>query len=106
MSTEPGAGQLEKALKTKIPTDVQKEAADEQKVPGVGTLQNFDPHKPDQLPKLPGVYVFYDVSDRPVYIGKADNIAARVKNHEEKKWGSSGNRVGVFGNFRALGACM
>ena len=77
---------LEKAFKTTIPTDVTKEAADEQKVPGVGTLQNFDPHKRDQLPQLPGVYVFYDVSDRPVYIGKADNIASRVKNHEEKKW--------------------
>jgi transcriptional regulator with XRE-family HTH domain len=77
---------LEKALKTKIPTDVQEEAEDEQSVPGVGTLQDFDPHKSDQLPKVPGVYVFYDVSDRPVYIGKAENIASRVKNHEEKKW--------------------
>lgn len=77
---------LEKALRVKIPKDVQREAADEQSVPGVGTLQNFDPHERDQLPALPGVYVFYDISDRPVYIGKAGNIASRVKEHEEKKW--------------------
>lgn len=77
---------LEKALGTTIPSDVRKEAENDQEVPGIGTLQDFDPHKLDQLPKLPGVYVFYDISDRPVYVGKGESIASRVKDHEEKFW--------------------
>ncbi|MFT3937358.1 helix-turn-helix domain-containing protein [Rhodopseudomonas sp.] len=77
---------LEKALNQEVPKDVANEAADEQNVPGIGTLLNFDPHNMDQLPSLPGVYVFYDISDRPVYIGKGDNIALRVRSHQEKKW--------------------
>ncbi len=30
--------------------------------------------------------MFYDVSDRPVYVGKAKNIKIRVSSHEEKFW--------------------
>ena len=69
---------IEKALKTEIPKEVQKEAAEEQEIIGLGSLKDFDPHGSD-IPKLPGVYVFYDVSDRPVYIGKGDTIAIRVQ---------------------------
>ncbi len=32
------------------------------------------------------VYVFYDVSDRPVYIGESQNIGTRVGTHEDKFW--------------------
>ncbi|MCK5797579.1 MAG: hypothetical protein KAI47_10370, partial [Deltaproteobacteria bacterium] len=29
---------------------------------------------------------FYDVSERPIYVGKAARISRRVKEHEEKFW--------------------
>ena len=32
------------------------------------------------------MYVFYDISDRPVYVGKAAVIRDRVRNHYEKFW--------------------
>lgn len=76
---------LEKALQIEIPKEVQKEAADEQKIIGLDSLTDFDPYGSD-IPTASGVYVFYDVSDRPVYIGKGDNISIRVKDHEEKFW--------------------
>lgn len=77
---------LEKALKTKVPEDVRSEVADEQLIEGLGALTDFDPHDDDDRPAVAGVYVFYDVSDRPVYVGKARNIKARVATHEEKFW--------------------
>jgi hypothetical protein len=45
-----------------------------------------DPHDAASLPSCPGVYVFYDVSDRPVYVGKAEKISKRVKDHTDKFW--------------------
>jgi excinuclease UvrABC nuclease subunit len=32
------------------------------------------------------LYVFYDVSDRPVYVGKAEVIKKRVSDHVDKFW--------------------
>jgi transcriptional regulator with XRE-family HTH domain len=53
---------------------------------GVGEFRGFNPHADDELPEVPGVYVFYDVSDRPIYVGKASNIRTRTKNHRDKFW--------------------
>ncbi len=77
---------LEKALNKSVPEDVKEEINEEQKIEGLGALTDFDPHDQGSLPKVPGVYVFYDVSERPIYIGKASNIASRVQNHSEKFW--------------------
>jgi transcriptional regulator with XRE-family HTH domain len=77
---------LEGALNTEVPKDVQKVAAEEQVIEGIGTLTDFDPHDEDALPSVPGVYVFYDVSERPIYIGKSDNIGKRVRSHFDKFW--------------------
>ncbi|MBS1773117.1 MAG: GIY-YIG nuclease family protein [Bacteroidetes bacterium] len=47
--------------------------------------QYLPPHVPveqvDTLPKVPGVYYFYNNLGKVVYIGKAKNIAKRVKSH-------------------------
>jgi transcriptional regulator with XRE-family HTH domain len=77
---------LEKALKAKVPTEVKEEAAEEQDAGTFGALTDFDPYNDEQLPKTAGVYVLYDVSERPVYVGKSDNIAKRVKAHADKFW--------------------
>ncbi len=77
---------LEKALKTQVPDEVRDEAKEEQAIEGLGALTDFDPHEKQDRPTCPGVYVFYDVSDRPIYVGKAQNIKTRVANHEDKFW--------------------
>ena len=77
---------LADALNETIPKDVVKETEEEQSIQGLGTLIDFDPHDRSDWPKCHGVYVLYDVSQRPIYIGKADNIATRLRAHEDKFW--------------------
>lgn len=77
---------LEGALKVETPIEVQKEIAEEQDIKGVGVLTDFDPHDQESLPNAPGVYVFYDISQRPIYVGKAENIGRRVREHSDKFW--------------------
>lgn len=47
--------------------------------------QYLPPHVPveqvDNLPKLPGVYYFYNNMGKVIYVGKAKNLARRVKSH-------------------------
>jgi transcriptional regulator with XRE-family HTH domain len=77
---------LEAALGSEVPADVKTEAAEEQVIQGLGSLIDFDPHDEKDRPAVPGVYVFYDVSERPVYVGKSQNIAKRVGEHTEAFW--------------------
>jgi transcriptional regulator with XRE-family HTH domain len=77
---------LEGALDTSVPDDVRTDVEEEQAIEGLGQLTDFDPHDDEDRPTCPGVYVFYDVSQRPIYVGKARSIEKRVKDHEEKFW--------------------
>ncbi len=79
---------LEKALGQTAPHSLTEEVAREQEVAGVGTLIDFDPYDDESLPEYPGVYVFYDVTDRPVYVGKSFKraIGKRILEHNEKFW--------------------
>lgn len=77
---------IEKALKQNAPDDVVEVAVETSAIEGLGPLTDFDPHDKDDRPSAPGVYVFYDVSDRPIYVGKGASIRKRVKDHEEKFW--------------------
>lgn len=79
---------LEKALGSKAPIGVTAEAAREQEVVGLGSLTDFDPYDEESLPTCPGVYVFYDITDRPVYVGMASRraIRNRIREHNEKFW--------------------
>lgn len=52
----------------------------------LGRFINFDPYDNKRLPEKPGVYVFYDISDRPIYVGEAQNIAHRIRQHHERFW--------------------
>lgn len=47
---------------------------------------DFDPHNPDDRPAVSGVYVLYDIAERPIYVGEGGNIKKRIKDHEEKFW--------------------
>lgn len=77
---------LERALNKSTPEEVTKEDAKEQDIVGVGTLESFDPYDKGGLPSVPGVYVFYDITERPIYIGKSDNIGRRIREHEDRFW--------------------
>lgn len=55
-------------------------------IEGVGRFINFDPYDGKRLPDRPGVYVFYDISDRPIYVGEAQSIAHRIRQHHERFW--------------------
>ena len=77
---------LEAALATTTPQEVVKEAQVEQQIPGLGPLTDFDPYDDDNLPSCGGVYVLYDISDRPIYVGQGSQIKVRIHDHEEKFW--------------------
>ncbi|MCB9895044.1 MAG: helix-turn-helix domain-containing protein [Planctomycetes bacterium] len=77
---------LENALGEEVDTGVAEELEEEGYVEGVGEFRSFNPHDNDDWPDTPGVYVFYDISDRPIYVGKAKKIRSRVKDHSEKFW--------------------
>lgn len=53
---------------------------------GLGKFQQFDPHDPSAWPKVDGVYVLYDVSDRPTYVGRGKPIQGRIKDHSSRRW--------------------
>ena len=64
----------------------EEQAEQEAEIKGLGSIQEFDPMDEQEWPTEPGVYVLYDISDRPIYIGMSGNIKRRLKNHEQKFW--------------------
>jgi transcriptional regulator with XRE-family HTH domain len=74
------------ALETAVPDMVVDETTESQEVPGLGALTDFEPHEKKDWPTCAGVYVLYDVSQRPIYVGKGDKISTRLRVHEEKFW--------------------
>jgi hypothetical protein len=76
------------------------------KVQGVGPFTNFDPHDEYHLPSVPGIYVFYDISDRAVYVGKAQDIAARIKDRHTGHWDKFWYRHQSCSRERSLGLMM
>jgi transcriptional regulator with XRE-family HTH domain len=77
---------LENALHQLLPPETKDEIKKEATVEGVGEFFEFDPHDKDDWPDDPGIYVFYDISDRPVYVGQGASIRKRIADHEEKFW--------------------
>ncbi len=79
---------LENALEEQIPEDLTADITEaaELEVEGVGPFTEFDPHDEESLPKIAGIYVFYDISERPVYVGKAENIAKRIRDPHTDHW--------------------
>jgi len=52
---------------------------------GRNSEQYIPPHLPveevETLPKTPGVYYFYSITGKTIYVGKAKNLKRRVKSH-------------------------
>lgn len=77
---------LEKALGVSVPDDTANELAEEAQVLGLGALEDFDPHEDGERPADPGIYVLYDISERPIYVGEGGNVKKRIRDHEDKFW--------------------
>ena len=78
---------LAKALQSKIPKAVEEVSATEANaIPGYD-WSDFTPSDLETVPEEPGIYVFYDITDRPVYVGKSiKNVRLRVKDHMSRFW--------------------
>jgi transcriptional regulator with XRE-family HTH domain len=77
---------LEQALGKELPAETKKEIRDDATVEGVGEFFDFDPHDRENWPDVPGIYVLYDISERPIYVGQGSSIRKRIQDHEEKFW--------------------
>jgi transcriptional regulator with XRE-family HTH domain len=80
---------LVKALGERLPQSVSaddKWEEEEDDVPGIGAMISFDPHDEVNLPTKAGIYVLYDISERPIYIGQSRRINKRIRDHSDKFW--------------------
>ncbi len=77
---------LIEALGARPPRDAIEETEREALIEDIGTLIDFDPHDREDLPAEPGIYVFYDVSERPIYIGASGDMRRRIQEHYDKFW--------------------
>jgi transcriptional regulator with XRE-family HTH domain len=77
---------LSAALNQAVPSEVEQEIKQESVIEGY-TWTDFTPTDLETVPELGGVYVFYDITDRPVYVGKSrSNVRGRVKDHQTRFW--------------------
>ena len=77
---------LEQALQQKLSTEAKEEASEEANIAGVGEWYNFEPNRQEDWPTAAGIYVLYDISDRPIYVGQGQRISTRLRDHHQKFW--------------------
>lgn len=77
---------LETALGAAVPAKVAAATKKSATIVGLGFLVDFEPHDESNWPNEPGVYVFYDIAERPLYVGKSQNIKRRMRGHKDKFW--------------------
>ncbi len=77
---------LEKAMGQQLSVEAKEEAKEEATIEGVGEWFNFNPNSEAEWPNAAGIYVLYDISDRPIYVGQGQKISARLRDHYQKFW--------------------
>ncbi len=77
---------LERALGHQLSVEAKEEAKEEATIEGVGEWFNFNPNSQAEWPSAAGIYVLYDISDRPIYVGQGQKISDRLKEHHQKFW--------------------
>ena len=75
---------LEKVLGE--PFESKEVAREASEISGIGELIDFNPYESKEIPNKPGVYVLYDISQRPIYVGKATKISGRLHDHSSRFW--------------------
>lgn len=78
---------LRSALDQRIP-DFSGQIGGGRDAVDLGDFLEFDPHDLQNLPDVAGIYVFYDISDRPIYVGQSGNIAERIASRLRKNAGN------------------
>ena len=75
------------ALGEVVPEQIEKEATEQSTpIPGYEWV-DFTPSDLETVPAESGIYVFYDITDRPVYVGKSNkSVRGRVKDHQTRFW--------------------
>jgi len=77
---------LERALGTRFDPEAARELREASEIEGLGDFEDFNPHEQKDWPDKPGVYVFYDISERPVYVGQSKSMATRMRSHQDRFW--------------------
>lgn len=78
---------LSEALGETVSPEIVKATEDAAKIEDIGEFVDFDPQDENDWPPEPGIYVFYDISDRPIYVGQSKDIRDRIKNdHFTRFW--------------------
>jgi len=77
---------LESALKSTLSDETKEEIREAATIEGFGEFVELDPHNDADLPSTAGIYVLYDISQRPIYVGQASDIKNRIRSHQEKFW--------------------
>jgi transcriptional regulator with XRE-family HTH domain len=78
--------QLTKALGVQPSSAVEEELREETETV-FGSFSDFGPWDQSTIPEVACVYVYYDRTDRPVYVGETGNLQDRNRQHQENdKW--------------------
>ena len=77
---------LERALGIKFDPEAARELREASEIEGLGDFEDFNPHEQKDWPDKPGVYVFYDISERPIYVGQSKSMASRMRSHQDRFW--------------------
>lgn len=80
------AGALGHSEKESVGSEVIEETERSKEIPGLGSFEGFSPYVKGEIPDCAGIYVLYDVTDRPVYVGQTKEISRRIKEHHDKFW--------------------
>ena len=72
---------------TPAPQEVLEDLEEEAEIAGGGELNDFLPWDDKTIPEAACVYVYYDRTDRPIYIGQTNHLRRRNSQHQENdKW--------------------
>ena len=75
---------IEEALGRDLDESIENAITEEVTIDGLGEFSDFDPHSDQTLwPEGGGVYVFYDISQRPIYVGQSGDVRQRLKGYIE-----------------------
>ena len=78
---------LATALEEEVPPQIEAEISQHSGLISGSEWVDFTPSDLETVPAESGVYVFYDVTDRPVYVGMSTkSVRARVKDHKTRFW--------------------
>jgi transcriptional regulator with XRE-family HTH domain len=78
---------IAKAINVAVPKDVEAVSEAEATLMSDFKWAPYDPYELDKIPARPGVYVIYDITDRPVYVGQSGkSVRSRIKDHYSRFW--------------------